>query len=171
MFGPGVKPPVPRESILAAYNTRDPYPRDARDDPSTRRRSIYLFLKRSLRNPLIEVFDGADPSASCARRTPTTVAPQALAMLNDDLVRRRARDFAGRLIAEGSDDPALVRRVFALALGRPPRPGELEAATAFVRDRTAARASRGATRVEARELAAADFCQAIFGLNEFFYVD
>ncbi len=171
MFGPGIKPPVPLASTLAAYNTRDPYPRDARDDASTRRRSVYLFTKRSLRNPFLEVFDGADPSASCGRRTPTTVAPQALALLNDDLVRRRARDLADRLIGEGGEDSVLIRRAFALALGRPPRPAEIDASSRFLKDRTASRKERGKASDEARRLALADFGQALFSLNEFLYVE
>src|SRR5581483_8199452 len=71
MFGPGIKPPIPPE-LLLAFNSSDPYPKDAKDSPDTWRRSVYLFHKRSSRFPMMEVFDGADPSASCARRIPTT---------------------------------------------------------------------------------------------------
>jgi len=164
-----VKAPIPAE-LNSAYNTRDPYPKDAKDGPETWRRSVYLFTKRSLRQPLFEAFDGADPSATCARRIPTTVAPQALALLNDAWVRARARDFAARLEREaGSSREAQVRRAYALALSRGPRADELKAALDFTSAQTAAREQRG--EKAAASLALADFCHALFGLNEFIYVD
>jgi mono/diheme cytochrome c family protein len=168
--GQGVKAPVP-DAARAAYNTRDPYPRDARDDETTRRRSVYLFAKRSLRQPLFEAFDGADPNISCPRRLTTTVAPQALALLNDSQIRQRARDCARRVLAEvGGDETKAVARAYALTLGRPPRPEEAEAAEGFLHERAQARKQRDKAE-EARQLALVDFCQVLFSLNEFLYVD
>jgi hypothetical protein len=169
MFGPGVKAPVPAE-LNAAYNTFDPYPKDAKDSPDTWRRSVYLFTKRSLRQPLLELFDGADPSVTCARRLPTTVAPQALAMLNDAWVRARAKDFAQRLVQEVGEDPAAqLRRAYALALGRPPRAEELSDGLKFLTAQARFRSRRGDK--EGRQLALTDFCHALFGINEFLYAD
>ncbi len=169
MFGPGVKAPVPAE-LNSAYNTFDPYPKDAKDSPETWRRSVYLFTKRSLRQPLLEVFDGADPSATCARRLPTTVAPQALALLNDTWVRARAKDFAQRLVREaGEDRTAQVHRAYALALGRPPRADEVKAGLRFLSAQAASRTDRG--EPDGGQLALTDFCHALFGLNEFLYAD
>ena len=169
MFGPGVKAPVPAE-LNSAYNTFDPYPKDAKDSPETWRRSVYLFTKRSLRQPLLEVFDGADPSATCARRLPTTVAPQALALLNDTWVRARAKDFAQRLVQEaGEDRTAQVHRAYALALGRPPRADEVKAGLRFLSAQAASRTDRG--EPDGGQLALTDFCHALFGLNEFLYAD
>ncbi len=168
MGGPGIKAPVPAE-LHTAYNTRDPYPKDVRDTPDTRRRSVYLFTKRSLRQPLLELFDGADPSASCARRLATTVAPQALALLNDEFVRARAHDFARRLRSEAGDDPRTqVARAYRIALSRPPTEAETNAGAEFI---TAQTRSRGRRNEDAPLHALADFCQVIFGLNEFVYVD
>jgi mono/diheme cytochrome c family protein len=169
MFGPGVKAPIPAE-LNSAYNTRDPYPTDVKDTPETWRRSVYLFTKRSLRQPLLEVFDGADPSASCARRIPTTVAPQALAMLNDGWIRARARDFARRLETEsGNSTEEQVKRAFQVALSRDATTREVERAVKFISAQAKARAQRG--EKNAAQLALTDFCHAVFGLNEFVYVD
>ena len=168
MYGPGIKAPVPPE-LHTAYNTKDPYPKDAEDNATTRRRSVYLFTKRSLRQPLLELFDGADPSASCARRLTTTVAPQSLALLNDAFVRARARDFAQRVRGEIGHDPrAQIERAYRIALGRSPTPAEVQASGPWLRQQIAARKDRPG---DPELLALADFCQVLFGLNEFIYVD
>src|SRR4029077_19008947 len=98
-FGPAFKPPIPPEAMLAR-NTKAPYPRDAVDSNATRRRSVYLFHKRVVQHPLLQAFDGPDAAVSCGRRSVTTVAPQALALLNDRFFRDRAADLARRLLVE-----------------------------------------------------------------------
>lgn len=173
MFGPAVKGPIASEAIQAR-NMKDPYPRDVRDTPATRRRSLYMFHKRVVQSPLMQAFDGPDAQASCGRRVTTTVAPQALALLNDRFVRSRAEDFARRLTKEAGDDSASqVRLAWRLALARPPSPSELASSTRFIQERATGRATRQTDRSEddSRHLALTDFCQALFALNEFIYVD
>ncbi|PYK99387.1 MAG: hypothetical protein DME19_08800 [Verrucomicrobia bacterium] len=173
MFGPAVKAPIAPEAIQAR-NMTDPYPKDLKDTPATRRRSIYMFHKRVVQNPLMQAFDGPDAQASCGRRENTTVAPQALALLNDKFVRARAIDFAERIAKEaGAEREAQFRLAWRLALGREPSAGELESGTAFINARHQKRSTRdsGKPNTDARNLALADFCQAIFALNEFIYVD
>jgi hypothetical protein len=173
MFGPAVKAPIVPEAIQAR-NVKDPYPTDVKDDDTTRRRSIYLFHKRVVQHPLMQAFDGPDAQASCGRRETTTVAPQALALLNDNFVRARAIDFAQRLEKEaGAGTEAQVRLAWRLALGREPAADELKSAMEFLTAGGERRAARDPGKAEsaAREPALADFCQAIFALNEFIYVD
>src|SRR5205807_4556975 len=50
------------------------------------RRSVYVFSKRTLGVPLLEAFDAASPDKSIAARTATTIAPQALTLLNSAFV-------------------------------------------------------------------------------------
>ena len=172
-FGPAFKPPIPADAIVAR-NTKDPYPEDARDTPETRRRTVYMFHKRVVQHPLMQVFDGPDAAVSCGRRSSTTVAPQALALLNDPFLRDRAEDFARRLLAETGGKPeACVDRGFRLALARAPGPAEQEAGAAFLESQTKARAARDPKLGEegARLQALADFCQTLFGTNEFIYTD
>lgn len=172
-FGPAFKPPIPAEAMLAR-NTKSPYPLDARDTPATRRRSVYMFHKRVVQHPLMQVFDGPDASASCGKRINTTVAPQALALLNDPFLRDRANDFAKRLIAEGGPDSAdWIKHGFRLALSRPPSVSELRASLEFVENQLKGRMERKTieTEDEIRRQSLADFCQGLFSLNEFIYVD
>jgi hypothetical protein len=173
MFGPAIKAPIPAEAIQAR-NMKDPYPRDLKDTPATRRRSVYMFHKRVVQHPLMQAFDGPDAQASCGRRENTTVAPQALALLNDNFVRARALDLARRVEKEaGAELKAQVRLAWRLALGREPSVNELKSAAAFIGAQLAQRSTRKSDNAknDAQSLALADFCQAIFALNEFVYVD
>jgi hypothetical protein len=173
VYGPAFKPPIPPEA-MQARNAKDPYPRDARDTPETRRRSVYMFHKRVVQHPFMQAFDAPDSAVTCARRDNTTVAPQALALMNDAFVRDRAADFARRIIAEGgagSED--WVGRAFLLALSRPATDSEKSASAGFIRAQVERRSARDRARPaeEVRLEAVADFCQTLFGLNEFAYVD
>jgi hypothetical protein len=169
MFGPAVKAPVAPEAVQAR-NVKDPYPKDVKDTPATRRRSVYLFHKRVVQHPLMQAFDGPDAQASCGRRENTTVAPQALALLNDTFVRARAMDFAQRVEKEAGAEPgAQVRFAWRLAFGRAPSTAELTSGTNFLKAQARQRSTREPG--QAQTLALADFCQAIFALNEFIYVD
>jgi hypothetical protein len=171
-FGPAFKPPIPSEAMVAR-NTKSPYPTDAKDDASTRRRSVYMFHKRVVPYPLLAAFDRPDAQQSCGRRDETTVAPQALALLNDAFVRARAVEMAGRLIDEGGDEANLVNRAFELALSRLPTAGERPAAIEFVKSQTDRRQARDAAgpAADVRTAAMADFCQALLCTNEFLYID
>ena len=173
MHGPAVKGPIAAEAIQAR-NMQDPYPNDIKDSSSTRRRSVYMFHKRVVQSPLMQAFDGPDAQASCGRRENTTVAPQALALLNDKFVRTRAINFAERVGKEAGDDPAAQARLaWQLALGREPSATELGSGVAFINAQLQERTSRKPDEAKdsPQKLALADFCQAIFALNEFIYVD
>jgi hypothetical protein len=154
MGGPGVKVPIPAELIITRTEGEHHYPRDVKDGPEVWRRSVYTFIKRSVPLPLTDLFDAPSPSASCGRRVPTTVAPQALLLLHDPFVRARARDFAARLRKEAAGPEEQAGRAFALALGRAPSGAERAKSVEFL-----------------REHPLENFCQVLFGLNEFLYVD
>ena len=106
----------------------------------------------------METFDVANMSESCARRNSTTVAPQALTLLNGELVNGEATHFAQRVIREAGDDLAdQVDHAFRLALGRPPVPAErARAVKAFA--------------TSPPEQALAGLGVVLFNLNEFLYL-
>jgi hypothetical protein len=173
MFGPAVKVPIAAEAIQAR-NTKEPYPKDIADTHATHRRSLYVFHKRVVQLPLMQAFDGPDAQASCGRRENTTVAPQALALLNDKFVRARALDFAARILREaGSERASHIDRAWKIALGREPTSAERASASAFMKEQLLERLTREPkiTTEEAQLLALADVCQVIFASNEFIYID
>src|SRR5205823_9753838 len=95
MGGVGVIPPLSAEEILAA---RMPQLWPANPDPNEHnRRSIYLQMKRSMTLPLLQSFDAPDSATSCARRESSTVAPQALALMNGESTVAQAEQFAARV--------------------------------------------------------------------------
>jgi hypothetical protein len=170
MYGPAVKPPIPADAMVAR-NLKDPYPKTVADGPAVHRRSVYLFHKRVVPVPLLQAFDAPDAQQCTGRRDVTTVAPQALALLNDPFVRARAGDFAARLLTDAGADPdRQVDRAYRLAFGRPPTAAQRAAGVEFLARQTHDRSARD-PKADARRLALTDYCQALFGLNEFVYVD
>ena len=94
------------------------------------RRSVYAFVKRTMVYPFFELFDYANTEGSLGTRPQTTVAPQALLMLNSELIVENARSIAER--AFPSEDP--VREAFRTVLARDPDPKERSMAERFLSD-------------------------------------
>jgi hypothetical protein len=137
-------------------------------DPNHKRRSIYFFVKRSQLVPMMVLFDAPDGVVGIEQRTTTTVAPQALLLMNNSVVRDSAAALAGRL-TRLSDPSAAIRSAYALALSRPPKPRELADSLAFLGEQRSS--YQAEKRADAEERALADLCQVLLGLNEFLYID
>jgi hypothetical protein len=139
-------------------------------DVNQKRRSIYFFVKRSKLIPMMILFDAPDALGGMDRRPTTTIAPQALLIINSAIVRGYADSFARR-IGPKDDTPLLdvVRRGYLTALGRPPSATELADTVEFLQEQTASYTKEG--RPHPRQLALGDFCQVLMGLNEFIYID
>ena len=78
---------------------------DESDDAQLGRRSVYIYVKRTLGVPIMEAFDTPVPDKAEPARQTTTVAPQALMLLNSDFVSRQARSLAKRLLQETDGSP------------------------------------------------------------------
>jgi hypothetical protein len=133
---------------------------------------VYFTVKRSRLIPAMQVFDAPEPLVSQGTRPATTVAPQALMLLNSPHLRAWANRFARRL-APDADTPfeQAVTRAYTLALVRPPNDAERATATAFLESQTSGYLTAQHPVAEARQLALTDLAQAILGLNEFLHVD
>jgi hypothetical protein len=139
-------------------------------DGTQRRRSIYFTVKRSQLMPMMQVFDAPEALAGVGERSSTTIAPQALMLMNDAIVRESALEFARRIqSAAKPDSNDLVRRAYLVAIGRSPDSTEEADTNAFIAQQQASYAA--ARKSNAAELALADFCQVLFCLNEFVYVE
>jgi hypothetical protein len=133
MGGPSVIVPIEPALVKLIYNPAQWKP----DDDASRydRRAIYLFQKRNLRLPFMEVFDSPDLLLSCARRDQSTHAPQALELLNGDFSNAMASALAERVAREaGPVRDRQVTRLFHLALSRDPVPTERIAALRYLKD-------------------------------------
>jgi hypothetical protein len=153
--GPNVYPYI--DPDLFEVSSRRNWPGKPDDDPSTWRRSLYVYSKRSIRYPLFEAFDQPNLINSVDRRNRSTVAPQALLLMNNATVLYQAKKFAARVRQEaGTDLDRQVRRAFELALGRFPDATERQKSIEFVRS-------------SPDENGLAALCHALFNLNEFVY--
>ena len=151
--GPAVRPYI--DPALFQSSTSRTWEGKAVGDPETWRRSLYVFAKRSIRYPMFEAFDQPDMVSSCSRRTRSTVAPQALLLMNNADVLLQAKYFAQRIVLEaGHDAQARIVRAFELALARPPSESEKREALDFL---------------AANPTGLVDLCQTLFNLNEFVY--
>ena len=107
--------------------------------PSQRnRRTIYAEKIRGLRDPFLEAFNQPGPDDSCELRQTSTVAPQALTLLNAEEVHDRTLAFAVRLLKEGKKDPVVIRRAFQFALGRSATADEVTACVSRWKEATQA---------------------------------
>jgi hypothetical protein len=91
-------------------------------------------------------------------------------MLNNPQVLSYSRAFAERLAAAKLGAPEeTVNLGYEIALARPADDLERRDSAEFIRAATDAYKAAGVEKPEAQALA--DFCQVLFGLNEFIYID
>ena len=162
MGGPSFYPIMPQEVLAGQSRPGNGWGDSTPDERA--RRSIYIFIKRSLVEPMMADFDFADVDATCPVRFVTTQPTQALSLLNSDFVNRQAETLARYLEKTVGDDPAAQVRL-GLTRMTQRRPTEHEV-------------DRGVAFMEAlmRENVPADvalkyFCLLAYNLNEFLYLD
>jgi hypothetical protein len=125
--GPGTFPELnaelvaqPRLVMGTAAPAWEPSPRRAERN----RRTIYTFQQRSLINPLVEVFNGANPNESCEFRRTSTIAPQVFNLFNSRFSADAALAFAVRLETATRDPRRQIDLAFRLAYQRSPAESE-----------------------------------------------
>ena len=130
------------------------------------RRSIYVRQRRTEIPTILETFDLPAMSPNCLERTNSTVALQALYMVNDPMVRKLAGYFAERLQEEvGADPQKQIERAYRIALGRPPLDEERKIALDVLNRMKEAASGAG-------NLAAlTKFCRGLFNSAAFLYID
>ncbi len=178
-----------RDSLLAVageLNLRQfgrPDPVDVRGDglvtsvagENGRRRSIYLRQRRKEMPTVLETFDLPQMNPNCVSRTNSTVAQQALYLLNDSLVRELSAHFARRAGRETLDPSGQVEQVYLIAIGRPPSEEERQLGAQLLAELTEKWAAHleqnGQSRDEAADRALQTFCHAVMNSAEFLFID
>jgi hypothetical protein len=138
------------------------------------RRSVYIFVKRTLIVPELDVLDFPATEESCQQRIVSTVAPQALTLLNGEFIHEQAAAMAERLAREcGRDDVARIERAYRLALGRPPLPRERQALLEFLgrqRGQIVADSPEDTSVKAIDQKSLAAMCLVLLNTNEFAYL-
>jgi hypothetical protein len=149
MGGPPVSPAIPADITKIAKNWT------ASTDPGDQdRRSIYVFARRNLRFPFLEVFDAPDNNLSCPQRGSSTTAPQSLTLLNSEEAMSAAEATAARLQREATSTKSRITLAYRSILGRNPTGREATLAADFLKDSPLS-----------------ELCRALFNLNPFVYVE
>jgi mono/diheme cytochrome c family protein/GNAT superfamily N-acetyltransferase len=162
MGGPSIYPIIPQEVL--AGQSRPGAGWGSSSEEERARRAVYIFIKRSLVEPLMADFDFADVDSTCPVRFVTTQPTQALSLLNSEFMNRQAAAFAEFLKKEAGDD--LVKQV------------ELGLTRATQRRPTKPEIDRGIGLIESLKtdgvpegIALKYYCLTLFNLNEFLYLD
>ncbi len=135
--GPSVYPPLPEDMADLKRPIRGGgsmwEPNEKEED--ARRRSVYIFQRRSLPLPMMASFDAPVFNEPCERRSVTTTPLQALSMMNGRLVNEEAVHLAARVEKEvGEDRRAQLDQLFEIVLARPPEGAEVERFVSFEGD-------------------------------------
>jgi hypothetical protein len=153
-----------RDSLLAVSGKLDhsiggPPVRGLAED-SAHRRTVYSFIDRLNLPGLYRTFDFPDPNATSPRRDQTTVAPQALFLMNHPFALDTPRAILARSEIDAAQEiDAKVDRLDCLIYGRPAQDDDRFLARAFLGD-SSQRSTRWPT-----------FVQALLMANEFVFID
>ncbi len=160
-----------RDSLLADTDTLDrtlggPAIREL-DNP---RRTLYLMTIRSERSDYRSLFDAADPTSIAEKRIDSTVAPQALFLMNNPFALKKTATLAELVMKQGPADESgkidwLYRRLFC----RPPQPEEVDIGRQLIEKARKEKLPSGNATVE--QLAWQEYCQVLLCSNEFVYID
>lgn len=149
--GPPIFPYVPEEILKTSEKG---VWHNALDGPDVWRRSVYVYRRRSLGFPFFDTFDLPDQNQTAAARNVTTVATQALTLMNNEFVLSQADLFAARLEQDAPGDlDQQVELAYRIALTRPPTATEAQVAKAL-----------------ATEQSLVDLAHVMLNLNEFLYL-
>ncbi|MCB1210902.1 MAG: DUF1549 domain-containing protein [Verrucomicrobiales bacterium] len=159
--GPGIKPRIRAELLDASQ--RNKWPTMESEGPEQWRRSVYIYVKRQLLMPSMELFDAPTTTDSCALRLQSTVPTQALVLMNDEFVEDQAGFLADRAQTEaGGEISQVVDRLFQLTLGRAVDSKRRGEAMSFVSERES---------VSSRQEALTDLAHVLLNSSEFVYIE
>ncbi len=129
-------------------------------------RTVYQTIIRDMEPPMFRAFDFPSTSGVHGRRDTTTVATQALFLMNNPFVIDQSRQAATRVLANKKlENPARVELAFRLAYGRLPSPLERQRVLDYLTSTSSANNNKSQSD------AWATFFQSLFASAEFGYLE
>jgi hypothetical protein len=117
----------------------------------------------------LELFDFPDPAVLSGDRNTTTIAPQALFLMNSDVAWEASQHLAERLLTRSDlDDRSRIEQLYEITLGREPTEREIARGLGFVKEYEIADERETASETRRRSWQA--LCQAVCASNEFAYL-
>jgi hypothetical protein len=168
----GLLDPAAGGPVLHVKNREFLFDHTSRDTTryDSRRRSVYLPVIRNHLYDVFQLFDAPDAAVCNGDRATTTVAPQALFLLNSDLVGQASDALADGLLKENTDDAGRVQRLYRAAYSRPATGDEVAKGLALVADVDGLLRERQPDAGKRRLRSWAVLAQAVLAANEFLYV-
>ena len=158
--GPPISPPLPdglKNELNSKYENNFWEPSSGEE---ARKRSLYVFQRRSLSLPLLQTFDAPALDASCDRRRTSITPLQALSLYDGDFVNEEARHLADRVKKQGGEQvESQIRQAFQLALSRNPSAEETKQVQQFF------------AATDSQEHALIGLCRVLLNSNEFVYAN
>src|SRR5258706_13830470 len=133
------------------------------------RRSVYLPVVRSALYDVFQVFDFADPSVGSGKRDSTTVAPQALFMMNSQIAADQSRELAELILKSVADNPSRIRALYERIYTRPASDAEISRGLAFLERYASSTSGAGFSSDVAHARAWQALCRAVLAAKEFVY--
>jgi len=162
MGGPSFYPIIPAEILHGQSRPGAGWGNSSDEDRA--RRAIYIFVKRSLVEPLMADFDFADVDSSCPVRFTTTQPTQSLNLMNSEFTNRQAAIFANFLKQQSPDDlAAQVKLGLAQTTQRQPSEADIQRGINLIKELK----GLGVSDDDALKY----FCLVTYNLNEFLYID
>ncbi|MFT4639646.1 MAG: hypothetical protein ACI8T1_002971, partial [Verrucomicrobiales bacterium] len=134
-----------------------------------KRRSVYMMTKRHLLLPLMTAFDFPNSEKPCGKRDVTTVAPQALALLNNPFVHKRSESLAARILTQLDEPKDQIEQAWTHILQRLPSDIERAQASRHLEEQRASFEEKSSAK--RKHLPLASLCHVLLNTNEFVYVD
>lgn len=162
MGGPSFYPIIPAEILHGQSRPGAGWGNSSDEDRA--RRAVYIFVKRSLVEPLMADFDFADVDSSCPVRFTTTQPTQSLNLMNSEFTNRQAANFANFLKQQSPDDlAAQVKLGLAQTTQRQPSEADIKRGINLIKELK----GLGVSDDDALKY----FCLVTYNLNEFLYID
>lgn len=135
-------------------------------DARSRRRSLYLYQRRTQVVSMLQLFDAPQIVFNATRRPRSTIPLQSLSLLNGEFAVARARELAERTARESASDTQRLQVLWRLCVAREPTADEAAGALQFVEQQV----QEYPSEADARGLAWRDLCQVLLASNEFLYL-
>jgi len=163
MYGPSIYTDIPAEVKAGQSQPGSGWGTSSPEDQA--RRSVYIHVKRSLLDPMLESFDMADTDQTCPVRFSTTQPTQALGLLNSDFILKEASIFKDMLNEAHPDNlEAQIRMALQRVTQRPPTEEQIARGLNLI---STLQSENGMSLEQAKKY----FCLVALNLNEFIYLD